>query len=337
MVDGFPEPFPDSLYSAWAHYPDTRINYSKFIPDPGGGDLGDWSPATDTGQETATSPALAGFSGIQIVWRGPADDQGIYQGSINPDNSEFQFARSIPRIGSINGPALISSDDGAKLLMVWRGVGNDQGIYISESLDGKIWSPQHIIPGIGTATRPALALFKGKLFMYWRGINDDQGIYAASSADGVNFAGNAPGTAQTVIPGKGTVALPAVAALGDTLYMVWPGIEFDFRLYFASSSDGWEWSHQISLYDTVSDNFQTGQGLPSTGASLVAFNDTLILMWSAETGLPGGDDGAGITETSIWWSIFNGIEWGAPQPFMVSTTNEVPALAVHSPFRPRRI
>jgi uncharacterized membrane protein len=323
-----------SLYVTWTHYPDMSIYWSNFtLPPP--------SPllAVNTGQRTATSPALAQFGPMQLVWRGPADSQGVYQGQIG--FTGFQFVGAIPGIGSINGPALLAFGDA--LLMYWRGVSDDQGIYVSKSLDGQTWSPQQKIPGIGTATRPALVVFQGQVFMYWRGINNDQGIYAASSADGVHFSGRTPGTPQTVIPGKGTVALPTVAVLvspgSSQLYMVWPGVEFDPHLYVATSANGWDWSPQTQL---PLGEFSTGEGLPSTGACLVVFENALFLAWSAEVAIlgdDGGDDGGEtLTGTSISWSTsLDGINWSQPQFFMDSSTNslvrsdQVPALAVSLP------
>jgi hypothetical protein len=63
--------------------------------------------------------------------------------------------------------------------MAWRDAGGDLGIYSSRQRhpDSETWETPRNVPGVGTGTGPALAMFGGTIRMVWKGIPGDQGIY----------------------------------------------------------------------------------------------------------------------------------------------------------------
>lgn len=91
------------------------------------------------------------------------------------------------------------------LMMAWKGVEDDSGIYLSTKGFGD-WSPQRRIDGVGTSNRPALCNF-GSMRMVWTGIEDDSGIYF-SLFDGNEFTG------QVRVNNVGTSRVPSVFTVG---------------------------------------------------------------------------------------------------------------------------
>jgi hypothetical protein len=99
-----------SVFMAWTMYYNMHVGFSELVPVPANKDplLNSWpsyawKPPVDTGRESAVSPALASFgTSLNVAWRGPADDQGIYQAQIS-NAAGFQFNDKIAGIGSISG------------------------------------------------------------------------------------------------------------------------------------------------------------------------------------------------------------------------------------------
>ncbi|HEY7389337.1 MAG TPA: hypothetical protein VH640_12560 [Bryobacteraceae bacterium] len=65
---------------------------------------------------------------------------------------------------------------GNNMVIAWKGMGDDQGIYWSK-FDGNSWTPFQNIAGRGTSHAPALASAGDRLFMFWKGMGDEQRIF----------------------------------------------------------------------------------------------------------------------------------------------------------------
>ncbi|MGJ0484293.1 MAG: matrixin family metalloprotease [Methylomicrobium sp.] len=155
--------------------------------------------------------------------------------------------------------------------MVWKGVGDDSGIYFSEFRDG--WTPQQRVGGVGCSHSPSLTeinipgtLATG-LFMAWKGIEGDSGIYWTRNM-GAGWEG------QRGVAGIGSSTGPALATVNGQIYMAWKGIEGDGGIYW-STYDGVEgWSPQARV---------AGVGT-SDSPALVAYNGMLYMFWKGIEG-----------------------------------------------------
>jgi Matrixin len=157
-----------------------------------------WRPQRPIpGIGTSDRPALVtDVSGEPLlVWKGIEDDSNLWASTktglfwqpqeavawIVPGNAESgteEFA--FP--GAARGPGITT--DGSRVLLVWRGAGDDQGIWFTQRaediIDGtrkKQWSSQGNIPGVGTSHRPAAAFFNGRLYVAYKGADDDHTIW----------------------------------------------------------------------------------------------------------------------------------------------------------------
>jgi len=142
--------------------------------------------------------------------------------------------------GSTEGPSLavaptvsLVGGNNDQLYMAWRGVDGDDAIYWS-SLGGDTWSPQKLIPGIGSLHGPALATGFSSipvtgLFMAWDGVPGDDAIYFAQNPD-PRFS---DWTDQKRVDGVGTSGRPALALFNNNMHMVWKGAPGDSAIYWS--------------------------------------------------------------------------------------------------------
>jgi hypothetical protein len=157
------------------------------------------------------------------------------------------------------------------LHMVWKGTGDDQGIYEADLINN-VWTPQRRINGIGSSQSPALAsISRGDgtpstgLIMAWKGINDDQGIYYA-------IKGVEGWTGQQRVSGVGTSHRPALANF-YSIYMAWKGIDDDQGIYWSTlTPSGWAAQQNIRGIGT------------STSPALVTFRNRLYMFWKGIEG-----------------------------------------------------
>jgi hypothetical protein len=152
------------------------------------------------------------------------------------------------------------------LHMVWKGTGDDSGLYESTLGTGS-WSPQSRIMGLfGSTHSPSLTSFtlndgaSTGLFMAWKGVEDDSGLYFATN-DGFGW------TTPAKIPGVGSSNRPAVLNHGGT-FMAWKGIEGDSGIYWSRhDATGWESQEKVLGVGT------------SDSPALVFFNNRLYMFW----------------------------------------------------------
>ena len=212
-------------------------------------------------------------------------------------------------LGGVNGVALQNALRGVglpvaiepfngKLYMVWKGMERDDRVFFS-SFHGTSWTPQQIVPGIGSSTGVALAVYGGKLFMAWKGILSDQGIYY-TTFNGTTWA------PQQIVPGIGTSVGPRLAVHGNNLFMAWKGVEGDQRIFF-NQFNGSSWTPQQFVPNVAT----------SVGPAVVNFNNTIYMVWKGME----GDQG-------LYWSKFNGVSF-APQALIAGVgSSEGPSLAI---------
>ena len=186
--------------------------------------------------------------------------------------------------GTSHGPAVAAL--GNKLVMVWKGKGNDPRIFYS-TFDGNGWSPQQLTRGDrGTSHGPAVAALGNKLVMVWKGKEDDPRIFYST------FDGNGWSPQQLTRGDRGTSHGPAVAALGNKLVMVWKGKEDDPRIFY-STFDGNGWSPQ---------QLTRGDRGTSHGPAVAALGNKLVMVWKGK-----GND------PRIFYSTFDGNGWSPQQ------------------------
>jgi len=156
-----------------------------------------WSAQNNIGGTgSADRPSVCvDFNGLpRVVWRGIPGDDSLYTSTLvglfwQPEQSvEWVIAGNGPAgtvgvgvPGSDLGPSVTSA--GGKILLAWRGVPGDDGIYFTQGAAGPggqppvEWSTQAVISGAGTSHRPAIAVLSGRIFVAWKGIDGDTSIY----------------------------------------------------------------------------------------------------------------------------------------------------------------
>lgn len=265
-----------------------------------------WRPQIQLGDRaTSERPALAVTSNVSLTsftldlhmaWKGTGDDQGIYEADLI--DNVWTPQRRINGIGSSHSPALAAIPLGngtpsTGLIMAWKGVSGDQGLYYATNGVGG-WTGQRRVSGVGSSCRPALANFNG-IRMAWKGIRGDQGIYWST----LNPGGWAP---QQNIRGVGTSASPALVAFRNRLYMFWKGVEGDQQVYYSWLDDGRGAIWQPQRVVAYADN-ETSGGVWSNiggthGPSATVRGDRILLAWKGVE----GDQG-------IYFSLFDGNEF----------------------------
>ncbi|GAA4062565.1 M43 family zinc metalloprotease [Actinomadura miaoliensis] len=149
------------------------------------------------------------------------------------------------------------------LFRAWKGIGGDPGLYVSSTGDGQQWTPQILLPFVGTSSGASVTEHGDLLHMAWKGLDGDPGIYHSSSADGANWR------PQNLVPAVGTSHKPSITASNGVLHMVWKGIGTDSGIYHSTSADGLGWQPQ---------NLIGGVGT-SNGPFVTVFNGVLHMVW----------------------------------------------------------
>lgn len=185
------------------------------------------------------------------------------------------------------------------LCSVWKGQGDDQGLWWSEYRTNQGWTPQQVIPGQGTSQGPALASYSTRrllgaalggtrLYLAWKGVEGDEQIYQAVRGYGEPGWTMLPGP----IPGRATSTGVSVTQFGDDLHMAWKGIAGDEGIYWSTGSIDGTWNQQVRI--------------PGVGTSavptLAVLGDTLWMFWKGTTG-----------NAAIWYSRLGADNTWAPQ------------------------
>jgi hypothetical protein len=167
--------------------------------------------------------------------------------------------------------------------MVWKGVGDDSGIYWTRDL-GHGFEPQQRVPGVGTSAGPSLANLNGTIYMAWKGLPGDSGLYWSV----YDQANNRWGGQSPPIAGDGTSDSPALVAFQGKLYLFWKGVVGDDTAWYSSYDPVveqiWRPQRQVQYY-----SYQTDGGVPhaigTTGAlSACARSSDVLLAWKGAAG-----------------------------------------------------
>lgn len=267
-----------------------------------------WTPQQNLSDRGTSDRAVIGITSSsnftsrvevpRMVWKGVKGDSGIYESDLLAGGWNQQ--RRIPNIGSTHSPALVGigapgPTPRTGLLMAWKGVSGDQGIYWSRDLFNG-WEPQRRVPNVGTSTRPALGTAAGRICMAWKGVEGDTGIYW-SVFDGNNWS------PQARINGIGTSDSPALVGIGNRLFMFWKGIPGDSTAYWSvfdfASDPIWRPQRRIEYF-----SYQTDGGVSlaigtTGGLSATQRGNEILLAWKGVQG-----------DSGIYISIFDGNEFG---------------------------
>jgi hypothetical protein len=196
--------------------------------------------------------------------------------------------REVPGIGTDSSPALCVC--GPWLVMAWKGIGDDDRIWLSRTTDGINWLPQRSVPGTGTTDGPTLAWDGTTLWLAIRGVPGDDALYWATSADlGDNWS------AVTNIPGTGSVCAPSLTVAGGVPLLVWRGIPGDDALYYTTWQNPWAAQQQIG-----------GTGSEDRPSVCVGFDNLPRMVWR---GIPGDDSLYTSTLIGQFWQPQQQLSW----------------------------
>jgi hypothetical protein len=148
------------------------------------------------------------------------------------------MAQPVPGVGTSAAPAAVIARDGKSVFLAWKGLGNDQRIFWTQtrelapdSVTGLYTfspSPQSEASDFCTTDGPALASFQGNVYMAWKGEAGDHAIYW-SRWDGASWQ------PQTKVQAETTIS-PALVATHDAIFLVFQG-NSDKNLWWAMLGD----------------------------------------------------------------------------------------------------
>ena len=276
---------------------------------------------------------------VYAAWKGAASDPGIYWSiakAVSASGIEWATQRIVQGVGTTAGPALACFKN--IVYLAWKGAANDTRIYWSRCVNGIDWEPQQPLPMGRTGSAPALGATDSALYVAWKGEGPSNEIYWAKSTDGKTWAvpsGGLPTTPPipglptpklppptlTPIHGIGSSDTPALAGLGDVLYMAWKGAADDATIWWSRCADGFSWAPQQqipSVWTSCGPALAASRPVTSTAAPVV-----LTLAWK----------GSG-TDTTIWCSSLADVtsnNWKPQQQIPGIFTSTRPALSAPSP------
>lgn len=275
---------------------------------------GAWSDqAPLPGATSPDGPALAVFQRqLVMAWRAEDSTDSIWFAS-SGDGNTWTTPWNLPYVGTSERPSLAAVQEPGleTLYLTWKGAGRDQSIYWSSSADGHKWEDQQLLGGAETARGPSLVVFQGVPQVFWRGgeslVSSNQNLYTA-------VRGENGWSAPTPLPGMTAADSPAVAVLGDTLYLAHRGrkalLDDDTWIRLWSTTDGVTWTSRTSPPDAYTE----------LSPALAAYDGNLHLAWKSASG------------PELWYSVFDGAQtWRSPTRAAAFETACGPAL---SPFRP---
>jgi hypothetical protein len=262
-----------------------------------------WAAQQNLGDRATSDRATLGITGFSnftnrftvphMVWKGVDGDSGIYYSEFN---GQWTPQQRVNGVGCSYSPALCEIGvAGAPvpttgLLMAWKGVDDDSGIYWTRDL-GSGWEGQRNVGGVGCSRSPGLANVNGTVFMAWKGVEDDSGIYWSQ------YDGAESWSPQQHVRGVGTSDAPALVAYQNKLFMFWKGIPGDSNAYYSSydpvGDPIWKPQKRIEYFSYETDggvSLAIGTSGPLTATVRGA---NIMLAWK----------GAGDDQT-IWISFF---------------------------------
>jgi hypothetical protein len=257
LVNGYPTPnlggtsskpaiitLPDRMLLAWKGVgSDTGIWWSAWQFT---GKNEQWNAQRNVpGVGTSWAPSLAtwGNGDAVMAWNGVGSDTRIWMNKYNHTLDQAgknpwggQYLANMPTVGPIqsgSAPAIVNMN--GKLLMVWRGEGDNDSLYYSISSDeGVTWVKDKQIPGAASSNAPAITMFNGRPFIAFKGGKQDTSIYSSIYTENND---QWLGISGHVGP-FGTAFGPSLTVYNGLLFMTWKGIPGDNDLYWAQSGSG---------------------------------------------------------------------------------------------------
>ena len=184
-----------TMYMAWKGSRDDQgLYYATFSGSA-------WTPQIKiNGVGSLAAPAICqdlDARALRMVWRGVKNDDALYTSTlsdlfwqpqqqvswIETGNGNAGTSRvGVP--GSADGPNITNTGD--KLVMLWRGVPGDDGLYMTQFAADLVggrqvneWSAQAKVPKAGSAFGPGVAAFNGAIHSVWRGARGDAQLWTA--------------------------------------------------------------------------------------------------------------------------------------------------------------
>jgi hypothetical protein len=271
---------------------------------------------------------------VFMAWKGKGDDARLFRSSSDDGARWMPQQLAGDNRGSSNRPALVAVQGlagfaGWTLLMTWKGIADDYGLYWSLR-DGGSWQAQRrandAAGDFATSSSPSLAVVGRRPMMVWKGYRHfGSEARPAPAAAAVNpgqpvpddprlfwsiYDGSAWWDAQLVAGGSvGSSHGPAIAGFGaNQAVLAWKGKGADQRLFW-SLFDGHNWSRQGLIADVGS----------SDRPALAFFSGNAYMAWKGA-----GDD------PQLYWSRLHEGSWDGQQLVQGGAfgTSHGPALAV---------
>lgn len=192
----------------------------------------------------------------------------------------------------------------------------DSTIYLSRTANGKNWAPQMSVSGATSVVGPAMAVFYSRIFMAWKAKDSDH-VYIASTTDSYEW------TTPYEKSDMGLFGRPALATVVDangkqTLYMAWRGADFDAKIYWASTTDGKNWTSQQFISSGPTEDVTTERA-----PALIAFNGRLYAAWRGAK-----PELLKTADEQIRIAYLDGTNWSKPVVVPNAGSTDSPAMTV---------
>jgi hypothetical protein len=254
----------------------------------------------------------------QMLWRGPLDDETIFHsqfianGWTTQSNAGVGKSSHTPGVTAVDG-AQPGIDIGTRLLMAWKGPGQNPGLFWSRQTtpDG----PFLLAGGktsrrtdFGTSAGPSLATLGDQVTMVWKGAEPDTRIWFATldaAASGEKWS------PQNPVPGALTSHSPALVSWHSRLFLFWKEAS-STKLFFTTRDPGADWAvvpTQVVYPGKITTDSAAAQPVLTDAAPAAAARPRdIMLVWK----------GAG--ERPVHVSLFDGLTFSGQAPISQSGT-----------------
>lgn len=260
----------------------------------------DWLPQmTISDFRTVGPPSMAEFNQFLYMAWVNADDQQMWWSRSDTDGKWDEKKQVSPSFGTRSGPTLAIFNN--TLHMMWDGVTNDPAMYTASfNTITNTWGNQTRLNG-ETDARPTMVVFNNQWYRFWKGKSDSRIWYSIYQSDSTWTPQTQPDSGS---PFYNTDYPPTAAVFQGSLFLAWV-TTYNYKIMWSRSNDGANWpSPRVA-----------GKGIATrTGVSLIAFGDSLYMVWASNAG-------------TIWWSKWTDPEWNKPEKIVGIGVSSYPLLA----------
>jgi hypothetical protein len=178
----------------------------------------------------------------------------------------------------------------------WR---NNGQMWKQSTADGRVWSRDDYLAGVGLSAGPSAVLYKGALYLFHQGAGETGALWFSVQTNG-------RWSADTRVPNTSLSASPSAVVFQDKLHVFHQGAGNSGALWF-NVFDGSAWAGDRQVPNTTL----------SAGPSAVVFGGKLYVFHQGA-----GNSGA------LWFNVFDGSTWAGDKQVPNTSLSAGPSAAV---------